>query len=140
MFFLLCKIATEKVIYKMFFLRGRMTDKEIRDLACDARKRLEEAIMALLSGHDGLTNSEIAEDLDLHSSHEGGQKDYLTYSILGILMEKGKVEKIRYCNSRSPIYRLKKTAELADEKVELKSKKMNNGCNRVITVEFKKRF
>ena len=84
-----------------------MTDKEIRALACDARKKIEEAVIALLSNHDGLTNSEIAEHLDLHSSHEGGQKNYLTYSILGILMENGKVEKIRHHNSRFPIYRLK---------------------------------
>ena len=83
-----------------------MTDKEIRALASDARKKMEEAIIALLSNHNGLKNSEIAEHLDLHSSHEGGQKDYLTYSILGILMENGKVEKIRPYNSRYPIYKL----------------------------------
>lgn len=85
-----------------------MTDKEIRAMACDAREKMEEAVIALLSIHDGLTNTQIAEELNLHSSHEGGQKDYLTYSILGILMENGKVEKIRPCNSRHPLYRLKK--------------------------------
>ena len=85
-----------------------MTDKEIKALACDARKKMEEAVIALLSNYDGLTNTEIAEELNLHSSHEGRQKDYLTYSILGILMENGKVEKIRYNNSRHPVYKLKK--------------------------------
>ena len=84
-----------------------MTDKEIRALACDARNKMEEAVIALLNNHNDMTNSEIAEYLNLHSSHNGGQKDYLTYSILGILMEKGKVEKIKCSNSRFPIYRLK---------------------------------
>ena len=84
-----------------------MTDKEIRTLACEARKKMEEAIIALLGNHNGLKNSEIAEKLDLRSSHEGGQKNYLTYSILGILMEKGIVKKIKSDKSRFPIYKLK---------------------------------
>lgn len=85
-----------------------MTDEEIKSLASDALKKMEEAILALLGNHNGLTNSEIAEILKLRCSHEGHQKNYLTYSVLGILMKKGKVEKIRFQNSRFPIYRLKK--------------------------------
>lgn len=85
----------------------QMTDKEIRALACEAQEKMEKAVIALLSNHDGLRNSEIAEDLNLHSSHNGRQKDYLTYSILGILMEKGMVEKIKCDKSRFSIYRLK---------------------------------
>ncbi|HWQ21328.1 MAG TPA: hypothetical protein VN478_01215, partial [Clostridia bacterium] len=37
--------------------------------------------------------SEIAGALGLRSSMNGSQKDYLTYSILGILMEQGRVIK-----------------------------------------------
>ena len=84
-----------------------MTDAEIKKLATDALKKMEEAILALLSNHNGLTNSEIAEKLELRCSHEGGQKNYLTYSVLGNLMKKGKVEKIRYQNSKYPVYKLK---------------------------------
>lgn len=84
-----------------------MTDAEIKKLASGALKEMEEAVLALLGNYNGLTNSEIAEKLELRCSHEGGQKNYLTYSVLGILMEKGKVEKIRYQNTRSPIYKLK---------------------------------
>jgi hypothetical protein len=35
---------------------------------------------------NGITNSDLARYLDLHSDNNGKQKDYLTYSILGILM------------------------------------------------------
>ena len=84
-----------------------MTDAEIKGLASDALKKMEEAILALLRNHDGLTNSEIAEELDLRCSHENAQKNYLTYSVLGILMEKEKVKKIRPQKSRFPIYKLR---------------------------------
>lgn len=85
-----------------------MTDAEIKDLASEALEKMEKAILALLNNHNGLTNTEIAEELSLHSSHEGGQKDYLTYSVLGNLMNEGKVEKQRYSNSRYPRYILKR--------------------------------
>jgi hypothetical protein len=118
-----------------------MTGEEIKKLASDALKQMEEAILALLGKYEGLTNSEIAEKLNLHSSHEGGQKDYLTYSVLGILMDKKKVEKIKYHNSRNPIYRLKKVTKVDVEKKDLKTDVLlNNGCKRAIVGTFKKRF
>ena len=50
----------------------------------------------LLKQHaDGLQNAAIAQALGLESDHEGKQKDYLTYSILGSLLKSGKVQKIR---------------------------------------------
>lgn len=85
-----------------------MTEEEIKGLASDALKKMKEAILALLRNSDGLTNSEIAEKLNLCCSHEGGQKNYLTYSVLGILMAEGKVEKVRYQNSRFPRYKSKR--------------------------------
>ncbi len=77
-----------------------MTDTEIKKLASGALKEMEESVLALLGNYNGLTNSEIAEKLELRCSHEGGQKNYLTYSVLGNLMKKGKVEKIRIQNIR----------------------------------------
>lgn len=56
----------------------------------------------LMSETDGLTNSQIARILGLESSHEGNQKDYLTYSVLGILMSEGKVKKLR--DGRTVLY------------------------------------
>ena len=37
----------------------------------------------------GIKNSQLAHYLDLHSDNNGNQKDYLTYSILGLPMKEG---------------------------------------------------
>ena len=57
---------------------------------------LKEAVLEHLDGRpDGVRNRELAVELGLESSHEGKQQDYLTYSILGILMNDTRVRKIR---------------------------------------------
>jgi hypothetical protein len=48
---------------------------------------IKEAILESLQSHpEGLTNSEIADLLDLRSDYLGGQKDYLPWSVLGLLL------------------------------------------------------
>jgi uncharacterized protein len=37
----------------------------------------------------------LAKNLGLESSHDGRQQDYLTYSLLGILLMEHQVEKVR---------------------------------------------
>lgn len=54
---------------------------------------LKSAILDFLEVHPGSLNSEIARGLNLESSHNGNQQDYLTYSILGELMKEGKIIK-----------------------------------------------
>ena len=55
---------------------------------------LKEAILGILAQKsDGLRNAEIAEILELHSDYQGEQKDYLSWSILGLLLNEGKVER-----------------------------------------------
>jgi len=44
---------------------------------------------------DGITNYEIAKCLGLQSDYGGGSKNYLSYSILGILMREGKVKRLQ---------------------------------------------
>lgn len=67
---------------------------EIKELAKKGNALLEEAIINLLKKHpEGLSNSEIARELNLESSHEGSQSNYLTYSVLGNLMKQGLVSK-----------------------------------------------
>lgn len=61
--------------------------------------QIEDAILRLLTVNpQGLRNIEIADSLGLRSSSQGNQRNYLTYSILGNLIEEGKVVKegIRY--------------------------------------------
>lgn len=66
----------------------------------DAEKRvaqlglrlIEEAILTLLrSRPEGLGNSEIADLLDLRSGSPNNQENYLTWSVLRGLLDKGKV-------------------------------------------------
>ena len=59
-----------------------------------ARTELEDCIVELLDNYpDGLGNAEIARKLCLESDFKGQSKNYLTYSLLGGLLEKAKVER-----------------------------------------------
>ena len=53
---------------------------------------IKEAILGILSQKsDGLRNAEIAELLEIRSDYLGEQKDYLSWSVLGLLLNEGKV-------------------------------------------------
>jgi hypothetical protein len=55
---------------------------------------VKEAILDYLGAYaDGLRNADLAHDLGLGSDHEGQQKNYLTYSVLGLLLKEAKVLK-----------------------------------------------
>lgn len=41
----------------------------------------------------GVSNSDVASLLGLRSDYQGKQKDYLSYSVLGLLMREGKIER-----------------------------------------------
>ena len=75
---------------KLFTTSG--ADATPQSLADDGLRRIEEAILGLLSHNPhGLRNVQIADMLSLHSSFRGRSADYLTYSVLGGLIAKGKV-------------------------------------------------
>lgn len=70
---------------------------EIKALAEKGNSLIEESILNLLKLYpDGLSNSEIASNLNLKSSHEGSQTNYLTYSVLGNLMSKNMISKRKF--------------------------------------------
>jgi hypothetical protein len=75
------------------------------DLVINSRKGLEilnETICKLLKLYpNDLTNAEIAHKLRLESNHENAQHDYLTYGLLGNLMEKGLIKKIKLLTRQS---------------------------------------
>ena len=48
----------------------------------------------------GITNSDSAHYLGLQSDNNGKQQDYLTYSVLGLLMKEGRVESTKDGNRR----------------------------------------
>ena len=41
----------------------------------------------------GVKNADVARSLGLRSDYRGNQKDYLSYSVLGLLMREGKIER-----------------------------------------------
>ena len=70
-----------------------------------ALTELEEVILDYLrSKPDGAINNEIARELALESDHNGKQKNYLTYSILGGLIKQGRV--VRDAGASRKAYRL----------------------------------
>ncbi len=48
-----------------------------------------------LANKDGVTNYEVAKSLGLQSDYGGGSKNYLSYSLLGILMREGKIKRLQ---------------------------------------------
>lgn len=54
---------------------------------------LKQAIIAYIAAHsEGVTNAQVAIDLQLESDFEGNQKNYLSWSILGLLVNEKKIQ------------------------------------------------
>lgn len=54
---------------------------------------LKEAILETLAHHPtGIGNSDLARMLNLESDFEGSQKNYLSWSVIGLLVNEGKVK------------------------------------------------
>jgi hypothetical protein len=63
-----------------------------RDKAQKGVQLIKEAILDFLSQHrDGVPHSEIVQQLNLESDFEGNQKNYLSWSVLGLLVNEGRV-------------------------------------------------
>jgi hypothetical protein len=61
---------------------------------------MQDAVIDLLSEHrGGLTNAQIANELGLRSDYEGHHQGYLSWAVMGLLLNARKVEKRgrRYC-------------------------------------------
>lgn len=64
-------------------------------------KLLKDSISLLSEENpNGITNSDCAHYLGLQSDNEGKQQDYLTYSVLGLLIKEGTLEGYRLGNKR----------------------------------------
>lgn len=56
---------------------------------------LKEAILELAQANvDGVSNADASKALGLQSDYGGGSKDYLAFSVLGILMREGKLGRV----------------------------------------------
>jgi hypothetical protein len=64
------------------------------DLAQEGLAQLKQAVIKLLRAHpEGLTNAQIASKLGIRSDQNGKSRDYLSFSVLGILMNDRVVKK-----------------------------------------------
>ena len=67
-------------------------DAASRAMAQKGLELIEEAIIRLLEHNpQGLRNIDITDALGLRSDFQGSHRNYLSYSVLGILLEKGKL-------------------------------------------------
>mgnify|MGYP003576779266 CR=1 FL=1 len=67
----------------------------VKEKAQLALALLKETVLELAKANpDGISNSDAASLLGLRSDYGGGSKDYLSYSIIGILMREGKLERV----------------------------------------------
>ncbi|MGB6738799.1 MAG: GIY-YIG nuclease family protein [Candidatus Sulfotelmatobacter sp.] len=56
---------------------------------------LKEAVLELAQANaEGVTNSEVVKSLGLQSDYAGGSKDYLSWSLLGLLMREGRMARV----------------------------------------------
>lgn len=59
-----------------------------------ALELLKSAVMELAKANPlGITNSDVAKYLGLQSDYGGGSKDYLSYSVIGLLMKEGRLQR-----------------------------------------------
>lgn len=58
-------------------------------------RMLKEAVLELAQANaEGVTNSEVVKAFGLQSDYSGGSKDYLSWSLLGVLMREGKMARV----------------------------------------------
>lgn len=63
-----------------------------KDAAQQGLNLIKDAILAeLRSDADGLGNADLAERLGLRSDIRGKQRNYLSYSVLGLLLAEGRI-------------------------------------------------
>lgn len=75
--------------------RGVIVPNGAVEKAQIALEHLKSAVFEMTQANkEGLTNYEIAKCLGLQSDYGGGSKNYLSYSILGVLMREGKVKRL----------------------------------------------
>lgn len=71
-----------------------------------ALELLKRTVLELAKANPGgVTNAEVAKTLGLQSDYAGGSKDYLSWSLLGILMREGRLK--REPNSRRHVAQVK---------------------------------
>lgn len=65
---------------------------------------LKKAVLDLVRANPGgITNADVASLLGLRSDYRGRQKDYLSYSVLGLLLREGKIKRAEHGRLHQPL-------------------------------------
>ncbi len=92
-------LLTNAVVPKGVMLnrgRGMIVPSGVVEKAQIALDHLKSAVFETTKANkDGVTNYEVAKSLGLQSDYGGGSKNYLSYSVLGILMREGKIKRLQ---------------------------------------------
>lgn len=92
-------LLTNAVVPKGVILnrnRGMIVPSGVVEKAQIALNHLKGAVFETTKANkDGVTNYEVAKSLGLQSDYGGGSKNYLSYSLLGILMREGKIKRLQ---------------------------------------------
>jgi hypothetical protein len=76
-------------------LRNLIVPSGIVEKSQIALHMLKEAVLELaISNSEGVTNSDVSHALGLQSDYLGGSKDYLSWSLLGLLMREGRLKRV----------------------------------------------
>jgi len=76
--------------------RGLIVPDGVVEKSQIALEHLKSAVFEMTQANkDGVTNYEVAKCLGLQSDYGGGSKNYLSYSLLGILMRDGKITRLQ---------------------------------------------
>ncbi len=74
--------------------RGLIVPSGVREKAIIGLNLLKDAIVELAKANkEGISNADAAKALGLQSDYGGGSKDYLSFSLLGLLMREGKLRR-----------------------------------------------
>jgi uncharacterized protein len=76
--------------------RGVVVPDGVVEKSQIALEHLKSAVFEIAQANkEGVTNYEVAKCLGLQSDYGGGSKNYLSYSLLGILMRDGKIKRLQ---------------------------------------------
>ena len=76
--------------------RGVIVPDGVVEKSQIALEHLKSAVFEIAQANkDGVTNYEVAKCLGLQSDYGGGSKNYLSYSLLGVLMRDGKIKRLQ---------------------------------------------
>ena len=82
--------------------RGVVVPDGVVEKSQIALEHLKSAVFEIAQANkEGVTNYEVAKCLGLQSDYGGGSKNYLSYSLLGILMRDGKIKRLSKQEARS---------------------------------------